>query len=525
MMRSGGEAAAFDPGPAEESEHELARRGWEVILNESVESWPLPARVQNWCRSNRIATVAQLVLLSEVGLADQRNLGVKSLADMRLIIEFRFRAPWETVRRAMLGFRVQAGPQPGWDGLPDLVPDEVAKLPVGEFRLPKRLATYCTDQRVKTLGELITIPRSKLASNRNLGLTSLQRAEKTIRDVVANLDKQRASWSEGLLPSWEHALSQLPPNAREVILRRAGFDGPQETQQQIGDRLGVTCVRIRQIENKQLEILRRQGAWLDFVRARFAELLKRRGGAVAVRDLALERWWSGFESRPRPLDYLCKHLLDERYRVVDLDGDEYLTGVSVERFERAWHELRTSATQHPIPSSLARFQRLTRKAEKTVGPTLASVLWMRLEGLLQVDYRAGRSPRVVAMGTNRAVRALAMLRASKVPLPMEEITAKIGRFNPTEEMIYFDRGLIGLEEHFPDFKGWQQYVVPVALRVMRERSPDRVWTCAELLPEIREAIVIPDWIDHWPLASLLRRSGEFEYLGYLRFVLPKQRRD
>ncbi len=508
-----------------EFDDDVSRRGWAPLLDEAVESWPLPARMSNWCRRNKIKRVAELVTLSEIGISGERNLGFRTLADTRRMIEFRFGAPWEEVRRAALGVGSAPGQWWGWEALAELVPDELAALPVQEFKLPKRMATYCDRQELHTLAELIAIPRSKLVESRNLGLTSVAQTERAIRDVIANLESHRNLWSKGLLPSWESALRHVPPTARLVIRRRAGLDGPAETQAMIGDFLGVTNVRVRQIETKHVERLRRQGAWLDFVRQRFADVMKRHDRASRLDQLATDRWWRGFDRRPQALEYFCKYLLRDNYRVINLDGHDYLTTGTVEQFEKAWKELRRAAVKVPIPSPLKRFQKLADRAESKIGATLVEALWERLRPQLHVDDGDATSePRVVAFGTNRAVQALAILRASKVPMLVEELTERVGRFNPTEEMIHFERGLLGVEEHFPDFKRWQTRVVPLALHIMETKGPHRQWTCAELLAALHELTNLPEWIGHWHIEGLLRRSGKFEYLGYLRFVLPADTR-
>jgi hypothetical protein len=220
-------------------------------------------------------------------------------------------------------------------------------------------------------------------------------------------------------------------------------------------------------------------------------------------------------------------MLDGAYRVIELDGVHYLTAVTEEQFEKTWRELRRSLAAHPLPAPLDRIRLLVQRSERSVGATLVRALWSRAEALLQIDRRGDR-PRVVGYGTSRATRALALLRASPVPLPMDVLVERVGRFNPTDEMIFLERGVLAVEKHLPGFRRWQRQIVPEVRRILEEQirngGRDRHWGCRELLQQLEGVVPLPRWIGPWPLAGLLRQSGEFEYLGYLRVRLPAKRR-
>jgi RNA polymerase sigma factor (sigma-70 family) len=54
-------------------------------------------------------------------------------------------------------------------------------------------------------------------------------------------------------------VNEIPNSRTRVIIRRYyGFEGAPETYQEIGDRLGLSRERIRQIIEAELEVLRRE---------------------------------------------------------------------------------------------------------------------------------------------------------------------------------------------------------------------------------------------------------------------------
>ena len=63
------------------------------------------------------------------------------------------------------------------------------------------------------------------------------------------------------------------------------------------------------------------------------------------------------------------------------------------------------------------------------------------------------------------------------------------------------------------------HLLPSTPEAMQRETADRQWIATELLEEIREAVLLPEWLGHWHLAALLRKSGRLRYLGRNRFAL------
>jgi RNA polymerase nonessential primary-like sigma factor len=64
---------------------------------------------------------------------------------------------------------------------------------------------------------------------------------------------------ESLHQDLQNLLSKLSPQQREILTLRFGLtDGHELSLAQIGDRMGISRERVRQIEQKALSLLRRQ---------------------------------------------------------------------------------------------------------------------------------------------------------------------------------------------------------------------------------------------------------------------------
>jgi hypothetical protein len=115
---------------------------------------------------------------------------------------------------------------------------------------------------------------------------------------------------------------------------------------------------------------------------------------------------------------------------------------------------------------------------------------------------------------------IAFLRSCEQPVSIHEVYERFGRVRFPDEVLFFRRGLVGVQRHFPEFDTWCTRLVPLAVDIMQREGPDRQWSVEELLEDIAELEPLPDWLGHWHLASLLRQGNEVRYLGRLRVALP-----
>src|SRR6185437_14271893 len=106
--------------------------------------------------------------------------------------------------------------------------------------------------------------------------------------------------------------------------------------------------------------------------------------------------------------------------------------------------------------------------------------------------------------------AVALLRASREPMRLRELVARVGPMSPVPaEILHMGPDLVGVAHHFPRFSEWKRRLVPIAIGVMGRRAPGRRWSHADLFEAVRGEIELPEWLDAWHLGALLRHSGSF----------------
>jgi len=134
---------------------------------------------------------------------------------------------------------------------------------------------------IKTVKQLLNFPKHKLFKAQNFGRKSLAEVQVKLCEYLSGKGAAHSlaqSTEAGTRVFVDHLLTVLSERQRGVVQDRYGlWDGVAETLQDVGDKMGVTRERIRQIQAKALHRIRQicdRRAIEHFVRVKLGRYLK-----------------------------------------------------------------------------------------------------------------------------------------------------------------------------------------------------------------------------------------------------------
>lgn len=499
-------ARAADP---REEDVDLADVDWdslaeelpEWLLGARLESLGLPKRMLGYAEREGLTTVGELVRRSRVELAAAKNLARGSIEATRSTL----------VQCAVEG--PSAEPRPStWDALSSSLPDWLLATPLAHLELPARMRVFVEREGLATVADLVRVPRSMLSRAPNLGRGSIGDTRTLLLETLTSRPRTIAEY-DSFWALWLQRLGGLSPVDRLVLTQRSAISGDSRTLLEIGDMLGVSRERVRQIESRAIRTVAR-GSWVSEVCARIHAVLE--GGALWLDALdAKDAWFAPIgEDRREAFAFFLERIADGALCVAPIDGRDAVLVCSGAEADAGWERAMAALRALLCPADEEEVARAIASSVPESAPGLARLVSQAVDERIHRDEHG----RMVAFGTTRGAEVIAFLRRCAAPVTIHEVYAGLGqrvRFPP--EVFYFERGRVGLEQHFPDYTKWARRLIPICVRIL-ENDP-RQWRVPDLLEAAREEALLPEWFGHWNLAEILRRSPEVRYLGRLRVTV------
>jgi len=463
-----------------------------------------------------LTTVGDLARVHPASLLLERNLGRKTVSETRAIVERVLGMRWEdaasppddeddderTVSEAFDPATL------GWDGLSVVLPEALKARAVLAAPLPARLVSYAASQRIETVGALVKVPRLTLEDAPNLGRRTLQDATATLLALRAALVEQGPVVATDWKRHFVESLAKLPMRERLVLTQRAALVGPPPTLAELGESLGVSRERVRQLEAHALQKLRQESVWVEPLAASLGAVCPPFVARLADVMLGGVPLVASPEADGDAFSVLLEGVLEGRAgHLVEHDGTAYYGRATADFFAK-------------------KLARITWVCESLVYPVDTSTLHDRLRLSADVTHdelavlfdlvRGGfveEGGKIVGYGADRGDAVIAFLRAAGRPVPIAEVHATFGRTKLPEGVAWVDRGLVTLPELVPDYHLWRERVGPLVTGLMAENGQERPWSTAELLPLLGTLADLPEWMNPYALGSLLRGAEKLAHMG------------
>ncbi|MBK6809966.1 MAG: hypothetical protein IPG81_13900 [Sandaracinaceae bacterium] len=496
----------------------------------------LPTRMLNWAERNGVRAFHDLLKWSPAELLAEKNLGRGSVTQTVALVEAATGLSWRELRVLLHGAAQplpapEADPDPDgadlpWDAFRTRLSEALLAAPVDEVQLPTRMRNFCAREGITTIGELVAIPYADLAERRNLGRKSLResRAELSLMAACGHtrIGGDAAEFSledhDDVFALLRSELRRLPPTDRMVLTRRAGLHGATATLADIGDMLGVSRERVRQLESRGIKQLAARW-WVAPLRAALEAQL--RDGVRPVAELSADPFFRPLQDQAEEFDYFLDRLYGDDLSIVHINEQPMLVTGGRRQVADAESELLRTAKQlsFPVPEALVLglAPRFANPIAKGLAPYFADTLQAHL---VVTSSPSGRI--VTGIGHTLANTKLAYLESQQGPVPVADLEARFGRGHLPPEAVYVGIGMVSLPKFVPDFYLWQRRLVPLCVAVMSAGDPLRQWSTPQLLEEIEDQVQLPDWLGHWHLASMCRLSDAVDYRGRLRVALPSR---
>jgi len=149
-------------------------------------------------------------------------------------------------------------------------------------------------------------------------------------------DADTASSRESTFVEALEAVIKSIPKGRDVIKSRMGFAGKRSTLQEIGDILGVTRERIRQIEARAVSILSARPLWYGAVIPKIEAMLADRTEPLPLLGLDIfDPWFRGVEDISEPFDYCLEHFCGGRLSLIRASNQIFVSHLTPVEWDSA----------------------------------------------------------------------------------------------------------------------------------------------------------------------------------------------
>ena len=345
------------------------------------------------------------------------------------------------------------------------------------------------------------------------------------RDIRAMRNQAQRT---ALLSQIEQTLESFGPRERDILVRRMGLDCEQKTLQEIGDTHDLTRERVRQIEAKGIERIRRDASWGEFLVATLERLVAGREFPLPVQGLeAVEPWFEGVGRAAAVFEYVLTAIYPSKWAVVHIDDADYVGRLSQDQWKHLVAEAcRTLASGSEQRWSEEHCRALISTLLKEPVSEFRSLLWKHATKYCHFVSESDGMRVLASYGRGAEQIVEAVLQESDRPLHFMEIATRasqragrpidVRRTHAAAGIVglLLGRGTFGARKHLAladaDFAAIREEVEEIVFA-----GPDgRQWHTSELVSLLAErGIPHRGDVDKYGVDVVLKESTVLRRLG------------
>lgn len=389
----------------------------------------------------------------------------------------------------------------------------------------------------KDLCELLIASATKLTfqlpnpSSKNINLTE---QENVINGPTSEYENQSDDYTfehikkVPLKQHFENSLALLSENARLILEYRTGYKEPIKTLEEVGQLVGVTRERIRQIQKKNINKIIDTEYWDDCIAIKIGNLLIDRDQPLYLEMLEVEDdWFSGFIGNYQHLAAIIELFSENQIQLLTINGAVVISRISQDEWDSLISGFRKSLKAKAGEYRWTREDiKLIFKAElESKGAIeLLSVLLDTFSGTLQFN---SENDVLIAYGKSSESAVFTVLQQAESPLHYSELadraSALLGKkvdvrtaHNSLAKLgaKLFGRGTYGLPKFNPISDLICNHIRTVVAKTLYEGPLAKQWHVTELLAYLKEKFpALPKDLDMYILNIILEDCVELTYLN------------
>ena len=391
------------------------------------------------------------------------------------------------------------------------------------------------DVRTNLLGNV-----EKLAS-RVKHISTIYSDDAEIGDVSANGSGRDEAYQLELVSTiplkenFEKTLSGMKDTHRQVMECRTGYGGVAMTLEVVGERIGVTRERVRQIQKKYVNNIVKNEFLDDCIALKIGQLLIDRTEPLYLEMLEIEDpWFEGFMGNYQHLAAIIELFSENEIRIVNINGASVVTRIKVDVWENCVSHFRKNLkdkakdggwTRHDIAMTF-RAALLEKGAVE-----LLSLMWAEFDSALQF-YGEGDDAKLLSFGVSAESAVQAVLLQAECPLHFTEVAVRANELfgRTVDERLaqnalvrqgakLFGRGIYGLEKFNPLSPGMCNNICLVVTNLMYAGPLKKQWHANKILTALEsQSSALPEKLDSYILNIILGSSNKLVYLNRMVWV-------